>query len=162
MPVADTLRFIMAKCRALIDKQRTILLASDDPEGIHQTLVALRRLRAALVLFGEVLDDRGLHLIDSEGRRLIRECGPARESHVFLVETAPDAPAEVARVGAKLAERHLLRARQALSSEAFGWFDANLEQLQAGRNLPLRKPWGPSGKANSMPAWSGCVAAGVG
>lgn len=129
MTVAEAFRLLMSECRAEISRQRTLLLTSDDPEGIHQTRVALRQVRAILMLFGNVVDDPRLRTIDDEARSLARECGPARELHVFLLETAPDAPAEVARVGRELASRHLLRARRALSGEAFAKFEADLREL---------------------------------
>lgn len=129
MTVAEALRLLMSECRAQIRRQRALLLTSDDPEGIHQTRVALRQVRAILMLFGNVVDDPRLRAIDAEARRLARECGPARELHVFLSETAPDAPAEVARVGRELGSRHLRRARQALSGEAFARFDASLREF---------------------------------
>lgn len=129
MTVAEALRLLISECRVQIAKQRALLLTSDDPEGIHQTRVALRQVRAILMLFGNVVDDPKLRTIDAEARRLARECGPARELHVFLSETAPDAPAEVARVGRELVSRHLLRARQVLSGEVFAKFDADLRQF---------------------------------
>ena len=129
MTVAEALRFLISECRAQIGKQRALLLTSDDPEGIHQTRVALRQVRAILTLFGDVIDDPRLYSIDAEARLLARECGPAREVHVFLSDTAPDAPPEVARVGRELVSRHLLRARRAPSGEAFARFDTYLREF---------------------------------
>ncbi len=129
MPVSEALRLVMSDCRVQIGKQRSLLLTSDDPEGVHQTRVALRRIRAVLKLFGDAVDDPELRSIDAEARRLARECGPARELHAFLSETAPDAPAEVVRAGSALIDRRLQRARQALSGEAFARFDTKLKEF---------------------------------
>ena len=44
------LRHIVATCRDDLLKHRTIVLTSGRPVGIHQTRVALRRMRAAFSL----------------------------------------------------------------------------------------------------------------
>ena len=83
MPVPEALMLIMAECR----RGPPITCDSAAPQG-------------------------GPGSVWQRGRRSAwtRECGPARELHAFLSETAPDVPAEVALVGHKLVGRRLLRA----------------------------------------------------
>ena len=50
-PPDRALRQIVAECHRDLLKHRAIVLASRRSVGIHQTRVALRRLRAALTLF---------------------------------------------------------------------------------------------------------------
>jgi triphosphatase len=50
------LRHIVASCHADLLKYRPIVLKSARPNGIHQTRVALRRLRAAFGLFRGAVD----------------------------------------------------------------------------------------------------------
>jgi inorganic triphosphatase YgiF len=57
-----------------------------DPEAVHQMRVGLRRLRAAISLFGTVLPPASTEKIKAELKWLTRELAPAREIDVFLKE----------------------------------------------------------------------------
>jgi inorganic triphosphatase YgiF len=59
-------------------------LIRGDPEGVHQMRVGLRRLRAAMSLFGALLRDRQTAAIKSELKWLARELSPARELEVLV------------------------------------------------------------------------------
>ena len=59
---------------------------SRDAEALHQLRVALRRLRAAISLFADVVTDDRVNTIKSELRWLARECGPARELDTLILE----------------------------------------------------------------------------
>ena len=54
-----------------------------DSEGVHQMRVGLRRIRAAISLFGELLGDRQTKRIKSELKWLTGELAPAREFDVY-------------------------------------------------------------------------------
>ena len=64
------------------------LIRADKPEGLHQTRVAVRRLRAALSLLAPMLVDTQSHELKSELRWLSGELGRARELDVFLNSVA--------------------------------------------------------------------------
>ena len=55
-----------------------------DPEGVHQARVGLRRLRAAISLFGGMLRDPRSGTIERELKWITGELGPARDLDVFL------------------------------------------------------------------------------
>lgn len=59
------------------------------PEGVHQTRVALRRIRAALRAFKDVLPWDERMAFNGEFRRTLQQLGPSRDWHVFLAETWP-------------------------------------------------------------------------
>jgi triphosphatase len=59
-------------------------LQASDPEGLHQVRVSLRRLRAAISLFGQLLQDNQMAALKGELKWLSGECGPARELNVFM------------------------------------------------------------------------------
>jgi CHAD domain-containing protein len=124
------LRRIVANCRDDLLKYRAIALASRRPIGIHQTRVALRRLRAAFGTFREAaagaIGRRELKALSAEAKWLAGECAPARDLHVFLTETAQNAPPAVLKVGRRVAKSHLERARAALSGARFSMFEAAL------------------------------------
>jgi CHAD domain-containing protein len=120
------LRHIVAECHADLIKYRAVVLAGRRPIGIHQTRVALRRLRAAFGLFRHAVDGPVVRALSAEAKWLAGECAPARDLHVFLTETVSDVPPILKRVGRRLADAHLQRARAALSGARFDAFDRQL------------------------------------
>jgi CHAD domain-containing protein len=120
------LRHIVAECHAELLRYRAIVLAGRRPVGIHQTRVALRRLRAAFGLFRHAVDGPVIRALSAEAKWLAGECAPARDLHVFLTETASDVPPVLKRVGRRLADAHLERARAALSGARFDDFERQL------------------------------------
>jgi CHAD domain-containing protein len=58
-------------------------LLAGDPEGVHQMRVGLRRLRAAMSLFNNILQDPQTAAIKQELKWLTSELGPARELEVL-------------------------------------------------------------------------------
>jgi len=129
-PPDQALRQIVTECHADLLKHRAVVLASRRPTGIHQTRVALRRLRASLTLFrsavAEPTDSRLVRALAAEAKWLAGECGPARDLHVFLNETIEEVPPEIKRIAARLARAHLERARAALSGARYNAFDGQL------------------------------------
>lgn len=128
-PPDRALRQIVAECHAELLKYRAVVLASRRPIGIHQTRVALRRMRAALTLFRDAVgpvEARLVRAMAAEAKWLAGECGPARDLHVFLTETVEDVPPLVRRIATRLARAHLERARAALASARYNAFDGQL------------------------------------
>lgn len=68
-----------------------LLQRSHNPEVLHQARVGLRRLRAALSVFRNMLDVEGLNHARTETKWLAGELSEARDLDVFLQKTAgPD------------------------------------------------------------------------
>jgi len=133
-PPDRALRQIVADCQADLRKHRAVVLASRRALGIHQSRVALRRLRAALTLFRSTVapaEARLVRAMAAEAKWLAGECAPARDLHVFLTETVEQAPAMVKRVAARLAKAHLERARTALSGARYNSFEGQLTAFVA-------------------------------
>lgn len=61
-------------------------VAGQDPEGVHQLRVGLRRLRCALLVFGN-RGNPGVADIDHAARHVLGELGRARDADVFVLET---------------------------------------------------------------------------
>ena len=133
------LRQIVTHCHEDLMKYRAVVLANRRPIGIHQTRVALRRLRAAFSVFRDAaqggttgeIGRRELQALSAEAKWIAGECAPARDLHVFLTETVGDVPPVVARVARRLAASHLERARTALSGARFAMFEAALSAYAA-------------------------------
>src|SRR5262249_15023654 len=59
-------------------------LLAGDAEGVHQMRVGLRRLRAAISLFADILQDPQTDALKDELKWLTGELGPARELEVLV------------------------------------------------------------------------------
>ncbi|MBN9089770.1 MAG: CHAD domain-containing protein [Reyranella sp.] len=128
-PPDRALRQIVAECQADLLKYRAVVLSTRKAIGIHQTRVALRRLRAVLTLFRGAVSPNAGRLVRSmaaEAKWLAGECAPARDLHVFLTETVEDVPPLVRRIATRLARTHLERARSALSGARYNAFEGQL------------------------------------
>ena len=91
----DAFRTIGIACLGQIIGNEPAVLR-DDPEGVHQMRVGLRRLRAGMSLFSDLLRDPQTAAIKSELKWLAAELGPARELEV-LVNRVDRADKETAR-----------------------------------------------------------------
>src|SRR5690349_5714807 len=146
-PPDRALRQIVAECQIDLLKYRAMVLSTRKAVGIHQTRVALRRLRAGLTLFrGAVSPNEGrlVRAMAAEAKWLAGECAPARDLHVFLTETVEDVPPLVKRIAARLAKAHLERARAALAGARYNAFEGQLTAfVQAA-------PFAPAGRLDAF------------
>jgi triphosphatase len=161
MSSAQAFQTIARSClRQLTDN--VPVLREGDPEGLHQARVAVRRLRAAMSLFGELLRDDGTQNVKNELKWLMGEFGPAREMDVLSERFAKTsetqfwspngAPKEMEFLGKELdgkRRRAFQRAQAAVASgrfrlllidlaawiEAGGWLetDAPMTKVERGR-----------------------------
>jgi triphosphatase len=79
----DGFRAIGFACLKQVIGNAPALLA-EDPEGVHQMRVGLRRLRAAMSLFKDILQDPQTAAVKDELKWLAGELGPARELEVLV------------------------------------------------------------------------------
>ena len=85
---ADGFRQIVANALSHLLANRAAALAGD-AEGIHQTRVAIRRLRTALGLFAPRLETHATSIFQDELRRIGRIIGEGRDWDVFCLEMLP-------------------------------------------------------------------------
>ena len=141
-PPDAALRQIVAECHADLEKYRAVVLKSRRPIGIHQTRVALRRLRAAFSLFRGAMqgptEARLVRALAAEAKWLAGECAPSRDLHVFLTETVGEVPPVVKRIANRLAKAHLERARTALTGARYAAFNGQLAAF--GQATPSTSP----------------------
>ncbi|RXG96637.1 MULTISPECIES: CHAD domain-containing protein [Bradyrhizobium] len=115
-----------------------------DAEGVHQMRVGLRRLRAAISLFSDILPRASTARIKAELKWLTGELAPAREIDVFLTESIePITEKDVPRRGARAlrvkfsGERQAAfrRARDAVASARYRRLLIDvIEWIEAGRS----------------------------
>lgn len=124
---------ILRACLVQLRANAAAIERGDDPEGIHQFRVALRRLRSAFSVFSEAMPQAKRKEMAAPLRAVARRCDPARELDVFLGEMLP---AVRGRMGThpgleavEAAGRHALsaaRARVRAMLEGPGFADAVL------------------------------------
>lgn len=93
MDVGAGFRAIAWNCLAQLLGNCREVIASGRPEAVHQSRVAIRRLRAAFSLFGESVADIRTPIFRAEWKAAAAGLGPARDLHV-LVERVEAAAAE--------------------------------------------------------------------
>lgn len=122
------------------------LAEAGDAEGVHQVRVALRRLRAALLVFKRTLDRRTSQYFSDSLRALGQLLGAARDWDVFVLETLATAkrdhpgagwPGELARAAAG---RRLEAQAQAAAALAGGGFTRLVLELSAWIEDGVRDP----------------------
>lgn len=85
-----------------------VLLDHRDAGALHQTRVAIRRLRSAFSLFGDLICDPQSEQLRAELKRLSAPLGNARNLDVFLTKTLPKERARHPdEIGLLSLERHL-------------------------------------------------------
>jgi triphosphatase len=88
MTVGAALQKIARSCLAQLLRNEAAVLA-DEPEGIHQMRVALRRIRSAMSSLKDQLLAEDHHWVTEELRWLGSTLGPTRNLDVFAIELLP-------------------------------------------------------------------------
>jgi inorganic triphosphatase YgiF len=123
----DAFKMIGRACLKQALRNKPALLKGD-PEGVHQMRVGLRRLRAAMSLFADLLHDPQTAAIKAELKWLAAELAPARDLEVLTKRVATAAKKQHARwhgvpsLSRELVEKReaaLTRAQEAVTSARF-------------------------------------------
>lgn len=149
MTVWEAFVAIARDCLAQLQANEFPALDGEDPEGVHQARVAVRRLRAALSAFRTALSPEQEALFSAELRWLQQRLGPARDWDVLIGESLAPLAAEIGHNGGlgELLERARGEraaayrvAREALRAERYAtlqlglerWFDGGANGLAGG------------------------------
>jgi inorganic triphosphatase YgiF len=159
MSTGEAFRIVAYSClRHLLANEPAML--HGDAEGLHQMRVALRRLRAAISLFSDILDGEQAEMVKAGLKWITSQLGPARELDVFLASVVdpackerappygvPEIEGDLAR---KCREAHA-HAEDAVRSSRFRilildtaawidggeWSDDDLARARGGRRIEL-------------------------
>jgi triphosphatase len=99
MTAWDAFTTIAGACLDHVQANEDIARKGEDPEGVHQTRLALRRLRAVLYAFRGILPKDERRRFNTELRWAQRELGMARDVDVLFDETLSPLAAERPRHG---------------------------------------------------------------
>ena len=85
MTAGEAFRAIALNCLRQIIANEPATCAGQ-AEALHQMRIGLRRLRAAIAIFADVVGDEDVEKIKAELKWITRELGPARDLDVFAVD----------------------------------------------------------------------------
>lgn len=88
MNVARGFQAIAWNCLDQLLANYPLVIATGDPEGIHQARVAIRRLRAAGTLFGDLTGEGAGPVLRAELKAVASGLGRARDMHVLFERVA--------------------------------------------------------------------------
>ena len=159
MPAADAFEAIAMSCLHHFAANRRAVMAKRS-EGVHQMRVGLRRLRATLTLFKEMLRGPQTEHIEAELKWLTEELGPARDMDVLIEEaidpllvSAEPGPARILKTDiATRRDDGFARAGAAVRSDRYrlvvlhaafwimggSWRKSRIDLAIARRNMPVR------------------------
>lgn len=89
MTAADAFRAISHGCLRQLRMNEDVLLDHRDADAVHQARVAIRRLRSAMSMFKDLVEDGRFAAITSQLKQLSEPFGRARNLDIFLSETLP-------------------------------------------------------------------------
>lgn len=81
--VAPGFQAIAWNCLGQLLANYQLVIDAGDPDAVHQSRVAIRRLRAAFSLFGDIIDDATLPVLRAELKAVANALGPARDLDVL-------------------------------------------------------------------------------
>lgn len=84
MDVGQGFQAIAWNCLAQLLGNYREVIASGHPDAVHQSRVAIRRLRAAFSLFGDAVTDAHSAVFRAEWKAAASGLGPARDLHVMI------------------------------------------------------------------------------
>jgi triphosphatase len=84
MDAARGFQVIAWNCLGHLLANYPLVIESGDPEALHQSRVAIRRLRAACRLFGNLADDENAPVLSAELKAVAKGLGPARDLDVLI------------------------------------------------------------------------------
>jgi triphosphatase len=147
--VDDVIAMVMSAGQQHLLANQAILEYGRDPEGVHQTRVALRRLRTACSLLRKEVPLPAFQVFGGEAKWLMHMLGPAREWDVFATTTlarletacAPDVDLDGLR---RAAEPHRIasytRLREALMDPRCTRFQLSLRRWIERRSWRTEVP----------------------
>lgn len=93
LDIAQGFQVIAWNCLGQLLANYPLIVEFADPDALHQSRVAIRRLRAALSLFGAFVADSQIGLLRAEIKAAAQGLGPARELDVLLERVSAETEA---------------------------------------------------------------------
>ncbi len=147
MPAFEAFRHIALSCLERLQQNHRGAVAGDDPEYMHQMLIATHRLRAALRLFAPLLPEHLAESLPAPLLTLMKSLERARDLDLLLSETAapvlsalPDEPRLPALAGDITHRRNAAREQAIALLEAPDFGLGLLTMLESLHATPVPDP----------------------
>jgi triphosphatase len=150
MPAGEAFRSIVRACLTQVSGNAERLMIMRSPEALHQLRVGLRRLRAGLGAFKDVVGDDVLPVVKAETRWLASALNEARDLDVFIRSLPPAAEDDLDEDVSMKAFRRLLTDRQ---TSAYDGVAAAIGSARFDRLMLDTAAWAETG------AWATSTAA---
>lgn len=85
--VGEAFNLILGHCLGSLHANELAVTENEDPEGIHQFRVALRRMRSVVRAYRDLMDEQVYRQLSADLKWLQGQFGPARDFDVFIAET---------------------------------------------------------------------------
>jgi inorganic triphosphatase YgiF len=162
MSAGECLAAIAQPCVAHILASANFAYKSNDPEGIHQLRVAIRRMRAAFSIFHSAMAENCRPRLAAELQTFGQTLGAARDWDVLVEETIASMPIRLRR---QRSTTRLIRVARAKRAEGDKSAQASLRDPQYTEILLQLASWadsqfGPNGSLQQEGKWKPDVLAG--
>ncbi len=118
--IKHTFRHIVSQDLKSINKWRKIAINADDPEGVHQIRISLRKIRTALLIFKPVINNKFSHTLAKKLKKYATVLDDARDLDVYIL-TNFTGDSDSTLKSAAIAKRNkvYLRVKKLLKSKPF-------------------------------------------
>lgn len=134
----EAFQIIARNCLLHLRANEASVRASAGADSIHQLRVAVRRLRSALVAFGDLMPDDERRRVSGSVRWIAQQCGRARELHVFKSDVIEPL---IARLPDEESLHQLARLADAACEDAYAAVAATLDSKQYTDTLLALEAW---------------------
>ena len=150
MSARDSFAAIAQSCLTHVLASAVFVCKSDDPEGIHQLRVAIRRMRAAFSIFHSAMPESYRPRLAVELRTFAQTLGAARDWDVLVEETIASMPIRLRR---QRSTTYLIRIARAKRAEGDKSAHASLRNPQYTEILLQLASWADRqfGSSGSLP-----------
>ena len=138
MPAGLAFQVIARSCLLHLRANEASVRSAAGADSVHQLRVAVRRLRSALVAFGDLMPRDERHRVSGSVRWIAQECGRARELDVFLADVVQPLLARLP--GEKNLER-FAELVEAARRDAYSTIAATLESKEYTDTLLALEAW---------------------
>ena len=90
LTISEAIEETLRHCLANVIDNEAAVLSDDNPEGVHQMRVSLRRIRSVLSVFGKYLAPENVRWLNQETKWFADCLGHARDWDVFITEVLGD------------------------------------------------------------------------
>lgn len=118
--IEHTFRHILSQELKSINKWRKIAINADNPEGVHQIRISLRKIRTALLIFKPVINSKFSRTLAKKLKKYATVLDDARDLDVYILANfTDDSDSTVKSIAISKRNKAYLRVKKLLKSKQF-------------------------------------------